>query len=108
MLQVLKVLVLSRVTLKSLKSLPGLDGCQMPADAGMLGSNVYSTPESVLLTWLTLHLRKVRSWAVNLDNMCIQYNKQAHYSHIPGESSHIPGASVVDTSPVSHLSSVSL
>lgn len=58
-LQMLKIFVLARVTPKSFKALPGLEGCQLPPDSTLLGSNVYSTAESVLLAWLTVHLSKV-------------------------------------------------
>ena len=56
----LKIFVLARVTPKSFKALPGLEGCQLPPDSTLLGSNVYSIAESVLLAWLTVHLSKVK------------------------------------------------
>ncbi|KAK9828703.1 hypothetical protein WJX72_001600 [[Myrmecia] bisecta] len=58
MFQVLKVFVLSRATPRSLRSLPGMDGCMLPPEATLLGSNVHSVAESVLLAWMTAHFRK--------------------------------------------------
>ena len=60
-MQVVRVFVLARVTVKSLRSLPGMEGCQMPPDSALLNSNVYSTAEAVLLAWLTAHFHKVSS-----------------------------------------------
>lgn len=59
--QVLRVFVLARVTVKSLKSLPGMEACQLPPDSALQNSNVYSTAEAVLLAWMTAHYYKVRS-----------------------------------------------
>ncbi|DBA78771.1 TPA: putative protein fap47 [Trebouxia sp. C0004] len=56
--QVVRVFVLARVTVRSLKSLPGLEGCQLPPDNALLNSNVYSTAETVLLAWITAHYHK--------------------------------------------------
>ncbi|KAL0021413.1 hypothetical protein WJX79_003538 [Trebouxia sp. C0005] len=56
--QVVRVFVLARVTVKSLKNLPGLEGCQLPPDNALLNSNVYSTAETVLLAWMTVHYHK--------------------------------------------------
>lgn len=58
LVQVVRVFVLARVTVKSLKSLPGLEGCQLPPDNALLNSNVYSTAETVLLAWITAHYHK--------------------------------------------------
>lgn len=51
--------VLARVTVKSFKGLPGMEGCQVPPDSSLLNSNVYSTAEAVLLAWMTAHYYKV-------------------------------------------------
>lgn len=59
MLQFIRTFVLTRVTLKSFRSLSGMDGCTLPPDSALLGSNVYSTSETILLAWLTVHLQKV-------------------------------------------------
>eukprot|EP00798_Chlamydomonas_sp_ICE-L_P015727 gene15727-21848_t len=55
--QVFKVFVLGRVTLKSFKTLPGISELEalMPPDANIIGSNLYSVSESVLLAWMTMH-----------------------------------------------------
>ena len=50
-----QVFVLARVTLKSLKTLPGVSSLQLPPDAAMVGSNLYSVAESILLAWMTCH-----------------------------------------------------
>ncbi len=54
-----RVFVLARVSVKSLKGLPGMEGCQMPSDSALLNSNAYSTAEAVLLAWITAHYHKV-------------------------------------------------
>jgi len=59
LVQVVRGFVLARVTVRSLKSLPGLEGCQLPPDNALLNSNVYSTAETVLLAWITAHYHKV-------------------------------------------------
>ncbi len=59
LVQVVRVFVLARVTVKSLKSLPGMEGCQLPPDNTLMNSNVYSTAETVLLAWITAHYHKV-------------------------------------------------
>ena len=64
-LQVVRIYVLARVTLKSLKSLPGLEGCQLPPDSALMNSNVYSTACLILLAWVTTHYYKVRKERVN-------------------------------------------
>lgn len=51
--------MLTRVTLKSFRNLSGIDGCVLPPDSAITGSNVYSSSESILLGWLTMHLQKV-------------------------------------------------
>ncbi|MEW5311269.1 MAG: hypothetical protein WDW38_002999 [Sanguina aurantia] len=55
MLQVFKIFVLSRVTLKTLKALPGMASLSLPPDSAFTGSNVYSVPESILLAWASAH-----------------------------------------------------
>ena len=66
LVQVVRVFVLARVTVKSLKNLPGLEGCQLPPDNALLNSNVYSTAETVLLAWMTVHYHKVCLLLVSL------------------------------------------
>lgn len=55
--QAFKVFVLGRVTLKAFKLLPGNDrvASTLPPDSTITGSNLYSVPESVLLSWMTAH-----------------------------------------------------
>ncbi|MEW5300161.1 MAG: hypothetical protein WDW36_003110 [Sanguina aurantia] len=55
MLQVFKIFVLSRVTLKTLKALPGMTSLNLPPDSAFTGSNVYSVSESILLAWASAH-----------------------------------------------------
>lgn len=62
-MQFVRTFVLTRVTLKSFHNLSGLDQCVVPPDSAMIGSNVYSASEGLLLGWLTMHLQKV----------CMQY-----------------------------------
>jgi hypothetical protein len=59
MYQMVKTFVLSRVTAKSFKALPGLDPSLCIVDTSATASNIFSTPESILLKWLTLHHNKV-------------------------------------------------
>ncbi|PNW70067.1 hypothetical protein CHLRE_17g704300v5 [Chlamydomonas reinhardtii] len=54
-MQIFKVFVLGRVTLKSLRALPGLEGCELPPDSSIIGSNYYSVSESSLLAWMSAH-----------------------------------------------------
>ncbi|GFR48568.1 hypothetical protein Agub_g10470, partial [Astrephomene gubernaculifera] len=54
-LQVFKVFVLGRVTLKSLRGMPGNEGLQLPPDSSIIGSNYYSVAESALLAWMSAH-----------------------------------------------------
>ncbi|KXZ50888.1 hypothetical protein GPECTOR_14g137 [Gonium pectorale] len=50
-LQMFKVFVLGRVTLKSLRSMPGSEGLELPPDSSIIGSNFYNVAESSLLAW---------------------------------------------------------
>ena len=52
--------VLGRVTMKSLKALPGAEriAATRPPDAAITGTNLYSVPESVLLAWMTAHFMR--------------------------------------------------
>ena len=63
LLQTIRTLVLSRITPKSFKTLPGLPAeaaANAAKDAPLLGgSNIYSVPEQLLLRWLEAHWRKV-------------------------------------------------
>ena len=58
-MQFVRTFVLTRVTPKSFRNLSGIDGCVLPPDSAITGSNVYSSSESILLGWLTMHLQKV-------------------------------------------------
>jgi hypothetical protein len=46
--------------MKSFKALPGNDRITLllPPDAAITGSNLYSVPESILLTWMTAHFTR--------------------------------------------------
>lgn len=64
MYQAIKTFVLSRVTLKSFKAVPGLPPTQLNAAAALMdgnvtASNVFSLPENILLKWLQLHYNQV-------------------------------------------------
>jgi hypothetical protein len=52
MYQTVKTFVLSRVTAKSFRALPGLDPALCVVDSNATASNVFSTPENILLKWL--------------------------------------------------------
>ncbi|EFJ49198.1 hypothetical protein VOLCADRAFT_90100 [Volvox carteri f. nagariensis] len=54
-LQIFKVFVLGRVTLKSLRTLPGSENLELPPDSSIIGSNFYSVAESALLAWMSAH-----------------------------------------------------
>lgn len=58
-MQFVRTFVLTRVTIKSFHNLSGIEGCILPPDSALTGSNVYSTSETILLAWLTMHLAKV-------------------------------------------------
>ena len=66
-MQTVRVFLLSRVTLRSFKMLPGTDPAHGGADSGagaetdgaLAGSNCYTVSESILLRWLTLHFQKI-------------------------------------------------
>ncbi|XP_067848879.1 cilia- and flagella-associated protein 47-like [Heptranchias perlo] len=64
LLQIYKVLVLSRLTLKDINSIFGQQKCleNVPRiNADPLSSNIYSTGELVLLTWLNFHYETMRN-----------------------------------------------
>lgn len=64
--QVLRVYVLSRVTIKAVKTLlsyPGMEGCQLPPDTALVNGNVYSSAETVLLAWTTSHYYRVQCYS---------------------------------------------
>eukprot|EP00698_Gefionella_okellyi_P007756 TRINITY_DN1898_c0_g1_i1.p1 TRINITY_DN1898_c0_g1~~TRINITY_DN1898_c0_g1_i1.p1 ORF type:complete len:2231 (+),score=540.36 TRINITY_DN1898_c0_g1_i1:707-6694(+) len=61
LLQAVRVFMLSRVTLKSLAVLPGVDPSAAASDPTLSTSNVYSIAEGVLLKWLAYHYNKYRS-----------------------------------------------
>lgn len=50
--------LLSRVTLKNLRDVCTLEGLPQINQKTLLGSNIYSLPESILLAWLTENLHK--------------------------------------------------
>ena len=58
-MQALRVLGLSQVTWKGLRTLPGMEQCQISPEISTIGSNVYSPSECTLMAWLTAHLQKV-------------------------------------------------
>ena len=57
--QILKIYYLNRVTPKSFKALPGMPSNQAGVDQAMVGSNIYSVPETILLKWMQYHYNKV-------------------------------------------------
>lgn len=57
--QVLRIYYLNRVTPKSFKNLPGMPAPEANVDQAMQGSNIYSTPESIMLKWMQYHYNKV-------------------------------------------------
>eukprot|EP00818_Percolomonas_sp_WS_P004310 CAMPEP_0117456020 /NCGR_PEP_ID=MMETSP0759-20121206/11661_1 /TAXON_ID=63605 /ORGANISM="Percolomonas cosmopolitus, Strain WS" /LENGTH=2921 /DNA_ID=CAMNT_0005249345 /DNA_START=158 /DNA_END=8920 /DNA_ORIENTATION=- len=58
--QVIKLFYLNRVSLKSFKSLPGMDlDYVAESEPSLSKSNLYSLPESVLLKWITFHYNKM-------------------------------------------------
>jgi hypothetical protein len=54
----MKVFVLSRVTVKQLKTLPGVDPADCTGDPSLVGSNIFSVAEIVLLKWMTMHMKR--------------------------------------------------
>ncbi|KAG2493472.1 hypothetical protein HYH03_008289 [Edaphochlamys debaryana] len=54
-LQIFKVFVLGRVTLKSLRGMPGTEGVELQPDSAIIGSNYYSVSEGSLLAWMSAH-----------------------------------------------------
>src|SRR5688500_1922853 len=56
MYQIIRLYCLQRITLKSFKHLAGISG---PQDLSIPKSNLYTTPEMILLKWLNYHQRKV-------------------------------------------------
>lgn len=58
-LQVAKSFILHRIDVKSLHDLPGTDSTKLPPASMLTTSNVYSVAESVLLSWLEVHLKKI-------------------------------------------------
>ncbi len=58
LLQVLKIFMLSRVTPKAFKALPGLTTEAAVVDEAMKQSNLYTVHEMILLKWLTFHFNK--------------------------------------------------
>ena len=75
-MQFVRTFVLTRITLKSFHNLSGLDGCILPPDSAMIGSNVYSASEGLLLGWLTTHLQKVRMQSLFGRFMHVHIDKQ--------------------------------
>lgn len=65
LLQSVRVFMLSRVTLGNMRSLPGVEGTDLPGDPTLATSNVYSVHEGVLLKWLSYHYNKVRGFSPN-------------------------------------------
>jgi hypothetical protein len=71
--QVLKIFMLSRITTKAMRALPGSAGLDLPPDATMTGSNLYSIAEGVLLAWLGAHTK-----AVSAHSLFPQHLAQTH------------------------------
>lgn len=114
MMQVVRVFVLGRVTLKKFRDLPGMppptprasprnepkgrrgqqaapeSGGDSGADPQLVGSNVYSTAECILLKWVTYHVNQNLTAAdpirlINFDE-CLQDGTVICYllaSHVP-------------------------
>jgi hypothetical protein len=58
-LQIARSFILPQIDVPSFRSLPGSDPARLPPPQLLTGSNVYSTPESILLSWLEIHMRKM-------------------------------------------------
>jgi len=58
MMQVTRVFVLSRVTPRQFKMVPGVEEKATGTDAALVGSNMYSVSESILLKWMSYHFMK--------------------------------------------------
>ncbi|KAK3255401.1 hypothetical protein CYMTET_35412 [Cymbomonas tetramitiformis] len=80
--QVLKVFVLSRVTIRQFRSVPGIDPSVLQGDTTLAGSNIYSVSENLLLKWMTLHFqRALPSYAMRITNFDVDLqNGLAFYS----------------------------
>ena len=67
LMQIVKVFVLGRITVRQLRQMPCLDAALIPSasDPSLAASNLYSLPEVILLKWLTLHFKKClpQTWA---------------------------------------------
>lgn len=57
-LQIAKTFILHRIDLKSFNELPGTDS-RGAASSMLTASNVYSLSESILLSWLEIHMKKI-------------------------------------------------
>jgi hypothetical protein len=53
--QIIKLYLLNRVTPKSFKTIPGIEGDATNIEPWMTSSNLYSVSESILLKWMTHH-----------------------------------------------------
>lgn len=58
-LQIAKTFILQQMDVPSFQSLPGTDPARLPPLHLLTGSNIYSIPESILLSWLEIHTKKM-------------------------------------------------
>eukprot|EP00002_Diphylleia_rotans_P030530 TRINITY_DN6284_c0_g1_i1.p1 TRINITY_DN6284_c0_g1~~TRINITY_DN6284_c0_g1_i1.p1 ORF type:complete len:2909 (+),score=517.05 TRINITY_DN6284_c0_g1_i1:178-8904(+) len=59
MCQVLKLFVINRITPSNFKTMPDVTKENMMEDPGIMGSGTQSVPESILLRWANIHLKKI-------------------------------------------------
>ncbi|PRP78761.1 hypothetical protein PROFUN_00934 [Planoprotostelium fungivorum] len=57
--QMIKLFYLNRVTIKSFKGTPGIQGNITKQDLALYKGNVYGTSEQVLLKWVNIHARRM-------------------------------------------------
>ena len=87
LLQTVKIFVLSRITPKQFKAMPGLDDKVTAADASLAGSNFYSVSESILLKWVSYHFARalpdqftrVTNFDQDLRSGCVFYSVLANH-----------------------------
>jgi hypothetical protein len=86
MYQIVKLFVFNRVTVKLLRSTPGVDPA-LTKDLHMSGSNLYSTSELVLLSWFSYHFRLTQQKA-----QILNFDKDLHDCRVFGAviASHVP------------------
>lgn len=87
LMQTIKVFVLSRVTPKQFKGMPGLDDKVTAADASLAGSNFYSVSEVILLKWMSYHFahampndaKRVTNFGADLQSGLVFYSVLANH-----------------------------